>query len=556
MVALGVAASGLEAIAVSAISSLLYLSTGGVAPERSASLLGQTIRVDLHGLYESHFWLVCAAVAAVVLLRTVAVATYGVVASSLKSLVFHRLRTRLYQSFMFAPYESSSQANLGFVANTLQVEAPRVAELIDQLFRIPINACGAVIIFGVLIAISWPVACLIVLCWIALAVSMQFARAYLHRLGQRILTQNEELASRMLSSIHAIRTIRAFAAEERESDRFADASKLASRTAVRFAGAEYIVTSTASLASLAIIAFVILFSAALGNSAVATLTVVALLFRLQPQFQALQSSITSIHGLESSLSLIVHIITANRPEQPPAKVGAAAYVQWDAIRFRDVCYHHPTMAEPTLDRLTFEIPRGQVTAIVGQSGAGKTTILNLLLRLTEPSSGVIEVGDAPLSAIDRRAWLSQLAITGQDIDVLNGTVLENLRLGAPDLTREDAMEALALAGIGDFIQGLPEGVETSVGERGYRLSGGQRQRIALARAVAKRPQLLILDEATNAVDVKLEATILERVRAAFPGLTILIVAHRGGGVSEADVVIDVANGRVRSISKSRRIVNA
>ncbi|HVY14528.1 MAG TPA: ABC transporter ATP-binding protein [Rhodopila sp.] len=547
MVALGLAASVLEAAAVSLISVLLYLSLGGGGASRLFPWIQDHFDIDLNSLFQVHFWFVCAAVVATLLLRAAAVASYGVVAVSLKSLVFHRLRLRLYQRFMFAPHEDASQASFGFITNTLQVEAPRVAELIDQLFRMPINACGAGIFFVVLLLISWPVACLTAIAGLALALLMQVSRVYLHRLGQRILALNEDLASRMLSGIQALRTIRAFGAEGREFDRFADASKSVARMAVRFAAVENVVTPSTTLAALGMIGAVVLFSHALGNGSAETLTIVALLFRLQPQIQGLQSSLTSIHGLESSLGLVVRVITEQVPAQPPARSGRTPLAPWDSIRFDNVSYRHPTSVEPTLNQLSFEIPRGLVTAIVGQSGAGKTTILNLLLRLTEPSEGAIEVDGVPLSSIDRLAWLGGVAITGQDIDVMNGTVIDNLRLGRPDLSAAEAMEALTLAGIADFIGSLPDGLETKVGERGHRLSGGQRQRIALARALAMKPRLLILDEATNAVDAKLEATILQDVRSAFPDATILIVAHRGSALSDADVVIDIAEGRVRSI---------
>jgi ABC-type multidrug transport system fused ATPase/permease subunit len=556
MVVLGLAASILEAVAVSLISSLLYLSIGGAGQGRPSATVQQLFHFDLGELFRRDLWLVCIVVVAAVLLRTAAVALYGVVAASLKSLVFHRLRVRLYQHYMFAPYEDMSQASFGFLTNTLQVEAPRVAELIDQLFRIPINACGASVFFIVLAVISWPVACLAAVSGLALAIFMQFSRVYLHRMSQRILALNEDLASRMLSGIQALRTIRAFGAEGREFDRFAGASKSIAQMSVRFAAVENVVMPSATLAALVMITIVILFSNALGNETAATLMIVALLFRLQPQVQGLQSSLTSIHGLESSLALVVRVIKEDIPPQSPRRIYQEPVALRDSIRFVNVSYRHPTAVEPTLKQLNFEVPRGLVTAIVGQSGAGKTTILNLLLRLTEPSAGVIEIDGVPLSSIDRLAWLRRVVITGQDIDVMSGTVMENLKLGAPELSAEDAMKALVLAGVAEFIQSLPDGFETRIGERGYRLSGGQRQRIALARAIVMQPHLLILDEATNAVDAKLEATIFRGVRAAFPDLTILIVAHRGSALSEADVIVDIADGRVCSIQQLRQTATA
>ena len=547
MVAVGLIASILEAIAVSLISWILYLSIATVDPTRPSALSRQLFGFDASALFQRHFWLACTIVVAVVLARTAGVAIYAVMAASLESLVFHRLRVRLYQRFMFAPYEDVSRESFGFLTNALQVEAPRVAELIDQLFRIPINAIGALVFFLVLLVLSWPVACLAAISGLGVAIFMQFSRVYLHRLGHRLLVLHEDLASRMLAGIQALRTFRAFGAEGREFSRFAEASRSVAHMSVRFTAVEKVVLPSATLAALAMIALVIFFSSALGNEAATTLTIVALLFRLQPQLQALQSSLTSIYGLESSLALVVRIIKEDVTVQPLSRTNPLCVTVRGPIRFCDVSYRHPVASEPTLKELNLEIPQGLVTAIIGQSGAGKTTILNLLLRLIEPSAGKIEINGISLSSMDRLSWLRGVAIAGQDIDVLNCSVLENLRLACPDLSSDEAMDALAVAGIAEFISALPDGLETRLGERGQRLSGGQRQRIALARAIVMRPRLLILDEATNSVDAALEVAIYRRLRATLPDVTMLIVAHRSSALSEADVIINIADGHVSSV---------
>ncbi len=547
MVVLGLVASVLEAITVSLISSLLYLSIGGGGQPRPLGRIELFLGTDIAGLFRREPWLVGAFLVIMVLLRTAAVALYGVGAAAVKNLVFHRLRVRLYRRYMFASFEEMSQASFGFLTNTLQVEAPRVAELIDQLFRVPINGCAATVFFIVLLLLSWPVASLIGIAGLILTVLMLLSRAYLHRLGQRMMALNEELAARLIAGIQALRTIRAFGAERQEFDRFANSSRSVALTSVRFAAVENIVLPSATLATIVIIGLVILLSNALGDSAATTLTIVALLYRLQPQIQGLQSSLTSINGLESSLAHVVRIVDADSIPPSPPSTGSGLVAFNRRIRFKGVTYRHPASTQPTLKELDFDLPCGLVTAIVGQSGAGKTTIINLLLRLIEPSSGTIEVDGVDLSAIDRFAWLRNVAITGQDIDILAGSILDNLRLGCPGLSPAEAMEALELAGIAAFVEGLPRGLETWVGERGHRLSGGQRQRIALARAIVVRPRLLILDEATNAVDALLEAEIHQRLRTTFPDLTVLIVAHRSSALAGADVQIEIAEGRVSEI---------
>jgi ABC-type multidrug transport system fused ATPase/permease subunit len=546
LVALGLASSILEALAVTLVSVLLYLAVGG-GQGRPFAALRLLIGIDPIVFLHQNFRIACATVAIIILLRVVVVAAYGVTATSVKSLMFHRLRERLYRRHMFGQYEAISQESFGFLINTLQIEAPRVAELVDQLLRMPINGSAAIVFFGLFFALSWRVASLTVGVGIGVAVFVQLSRGFLHRLGQRAMVLHEQLASRMLSGIQALRTIRAFGAERREFDRVVEASRFAAGILVRFAVVENLVAAVANLTVMGLIALVILCSVMLGDAPTTTLTMVALLYRLQPQMTALQSSLTSIYALQSSLHLIVGLLGErdNAPMPSTADIAPPEPVRFRrAIRFRDVSYRYPGTSEATLHHLNFEISCGLVTAIVGPSGAGKTTILNLLLRLTEPSEGVIEVDGVPLSSIDRGQWLRSIAISGQDVDVMTGTVLDNLRLGSPALSRKEAWDALELAGVAELVHAFPAGLETQIGERGYRLSGGQRQRVALARAIAMRPTILILDEATNAVDALLEAEIHQRVRARFPNLTILIVAHRGSAFSGVGALIEIVEGRV------------
>jgi ABC-type multidrug transport system fused ATPase/permease subunit len=546
LVGLGLLSSILDAVAVSLVSALLYLTMGGSQGAPFAALQ-RTFGLSPIALSPKDLWLVCVGVAAVVLLRTGAVAAYGITATSVKTLVFHRLRERLYRRYMFAPYEAMSQKSYGFLTNTLQVEAPRAAELVDQLFRMPINGSAALVFFAVLVKLSWPVASVAAAVGFVVAVSMQLSRGFLHRLGQRTMLLHEDLAARMLSGIQALRTIRAFGAERREFDRFADASRSAAHVLAWFSVVGNVVTAATTLTAMGLIALVVLVSVRLGNPATTTLTMVALLYRLQPNILALQSSLTSIYALQSSLDLIVGVIKeGDGVPAPAADAPGERPVRFShGLRFRDVSYRHPGSSEPTLHHLGFTIRCGSVTAITGQSGAGKTTILNLLLRLIEPSEGVIEVDGVPLDALDRGQWLRTIAIAGQDVDVLAGTVMDNLRLGSPSLSTAEAWQALEIAGAADVVRDLPSGLETPIGERGYRLSGGQRQRVALARALAMQPRILILDEATNAVDALLEADIYDRIRTRFPTLTVLIVAHRSSALAGADALIEIVAGRVK-----------
>ena len=202
-------------------------------------------------------------------------------------------------------------------------------------------------------------------------------------------------------------------------------------------------------------------------------------------------------------------------------------------------YTYPGVKEPVLRRANFALDRGRAVALIGPSGAGKSTVINLLCRLLEPTSGAILIDGQPLSSLDAEQWLSTIAVAGQDLDLMDGTIAENVAYGRPEMTLADVEAALAEARA-DFVHELPQGVNTVVGSRGLSLSGGQRQRLGLARALARKPELLILDEATNAVDVETEDGILQTVKNLPVSTTILVVSHRPSTLAFCDdaIVLD------------------
>jgi ATP-binding cassette subfamily C protein CydCD len=190
------------------------------------------------------------------------------------------------------------------------------------------------------------------------------------------------------------------------------------------------------------------------------------------------------------------------------------------------------------------VPAGATVALVGPSGAGKTTIANLLLRFWDPEEGAVRIGGADLTQLTLDGLRRRIALVAQDTYLFNDTLEANVRLARPDATREEIAQALERAALSDFVATLPEGLQTRVGERGVQLSGGQRQRIAIARAFLKDAPILILDEATSHLDTLSEA----RVRAALDALmvdrTTLVIAHRLSTIRAADLILVMDAGRV------------
>ena len=188
------------------------------------------------------------------------------------------------------------------------------------------------------------------------------------------------------------------------------------------------------------------------------------------------------------------------------------------------------------------LPAGAFIAVIGSSGAGKTTVADLIIGLLRPQRGDVWIDDLPLGDIDASAWRRMIGYVPQETFLFHDTVMANVTLGEPGISRADVETALRRAEAREFVAALPDGVDTVVGERGARLSGGQRQRIAIARALVRNPALLILDEATTALDPETEAGIVATVKRLTGRLTVLSISHQPAMQSAADFVYQLDTG--------------
>jgi ATP-binding cassette, subfamily B, bacterial len=224
------------------------------------------------------------------------------------------------------------------------------------------------------------------------------------------------------------------------------------------------------------------------------------------------------------------------------------------ISLKDVTFAYPGKQEHVLSGVSFEIQAGDKVALVGPSGSGKSTVIDLMFKLYNCKNGKIEVDGRDIKEWDT-AWLrSQIAIVTQDVQMRSGTLADNLKIGKPDATEEELLKALYDSGLGDLIETLPEGINTMVGERGSLLSGGQKQRLSLARAILKDAPILILDEASSALDPITETKINEAVLKTGKNQTILIISHRLSTVLSADKIIVLENGKIVEEGEHSRLL--
>ena len=297
-------------------------------------------------------------------------------------------------------------------------------------------------------------------------------------------------------------------------------------------------------------------------TAVATLSVfMAAGARLGPAVLRIQQSIIQIKGsagLARPTLLLVDSLSGSEPlNQIDADFNREHHDFYAHIEMSQVSFTYPGQELPTLSMIDLKVARGQSIAIVGPSGAGKTTLVDVLLGLLEPNAGEVLIsGVIPRKAIE--SWTGAIAYVPQNVAIVNGTIRENITLGYSVGSEFDQFvhEALKLAQLTELVEGLPNGLDTNVGERGTKLSGGQRQRLGIARALFTNPKLLVLDEATSSLDGQTESDISEAIRSLHGQVTVVLIAHRLSTVRTADQVFYLEGGKIISKGTFSEVRNA
>lgn len=365
----------------------------------------------------------------------------------------------------------------------------------------------------------------------------------MQQLGGGVKLVHQRLGEHMLMTIQGMRTIRAYGQEKVHQDRFVRASAAARQVALGLARLSALVSPLTEVGYLLVLCIVIA-SADIWEIGFATsLAAVALLYRLQPHMRELETSLLYMAQIQPQLRSIRRMLSKDDKDYPkPGHLAISAVSE--SILFRNVSFCYDAGSDPALDNVSFDIPAGKITALIGASGAGKTTIVNLLLRLYSATDGVIRVDGRPIDDVRRTDWLGLLAIAGQDVDLVEGTVIDNVRMAKNDVSEDEVLHALRLAGISEFVESLPDKYHTWIGQHGLRFSGGQRQRLGLARAIVRNPQFLILDEAMSALDRNLEESVRRAIRVQFKNRTLLLITHRLESVFDSDHVICIEDGRI------------
>jgi subfamily B ATP-binding cassette protein MsbA len=442
--------------------------------------------------------------------------------------------------------------------NILSSEAWRVSDALRTRFRILVDAVSALVFTGLLLVINWRLTVIVAVGAIVIrTIQVNFVRR-VQTMSDAVSSSNVLLAERMVRTIDAIRAIHVFNQEEREHQNFVSASEEVRRSLFRIERLSAIAWSILEVA-LAVLFIGLLVGAHLAGTPFPILfTFMVVLYRFQPLIRGLSGANIALAAMEASVRQVEWLLEpADKPSPPRGTISFSRLS--GSIIFDRVSFSYGS-GGTAIHRLSFTLNQGRTTALIGRSGSGKSTVVALLCRLLEPTEGRILVGGSPLDELDPQSWRARLGLAGQDVDLIDGTIRENIDYGEPGADHSAIVEAARLADIHEFIDGLPDGYNTRVGMRGLGLSGGQRQRVGLARAFLRRPDVLILDEATNAIDGLSEAAILSLIRNSGWRPTTLVVSHHASTLAFCDdgVVIDrgtlVESGPLRELRAGRQML--
>ena len=543
VVVLGLTASLLEGASLSLLIPFMHTLTNAASDVNKGSF-AMTFQAVLGALpHKYQLAVIVGAIVTAICLKNLVSYANVTAFSFVDSRVSHNLRVRLFDRVLAMPLSRTEEDRSGRLMNVLETETWRTSQALSLLFNALTSACTATIFVPLLFLISWRLTLIALLSVGVIPIIVSVVTREVAVLGARSVAANSELATRMWSNLNGLRVIHSFGREAFELVRFADASRAVRNIGLRLSlisarnGPVTEVLITALIAALALMVEERLVD-------VATLAAfVVILYRLQPRIRDLVSARVELLGLQAAVLEVTRLVET--PDMaPPARPDGVFPELRRAVRFEAVTFRYEKHKIHALENVSFEIKRGSTVAIVGPSGAGKSTLLDLLLRFRDPQQGQIIVDGRPLEDLDPVAWRSRIAVVSQDPYIFDDAVRFNILYGRPEASDTEMVEAAKLAHADAFIRSLPGGYDTLVGERGVRLSGGQKQRLILARALVRNPDMLVLDEPTNALDSITEHAFQQALVRFARDRTIIIVAHRLSTIERADHILVLDRGRL------------
>lgn len=468
--------------------------------------------------------------------------------ASLQEYVTRDLRNALYRHLVKLPLGYFTRMKSGQILSRVINDTAETRLVLTHLMTHSLQSVAMIVAYiAFLVGISWKLTLIALFVAPVLIGAMQPMLRKLRKGARRRGNVHGEMTSVVQETVGGIRLVKSFGAEAYEEGRFHESSGKYAASTIKLTRLAYLAPPLAEVVGTVMALFLLWIGAqeVLLHRTMSGADLIAFLMfvlRLLHPLKQLSQAPTIAQSSLASAERLFDVLDA--PAEPQLDKGTAIAAKFDReIAFDGVSFAYD--GQPVIQNVSFNAPKGSVVALVGPSGAGKTTMVDLIPRFYQPDRGRITIDGVDTREIRLDALRKLMGIVGQDTVLFNDTVQSNIAYGAPDrFSAERIQEAAKAANAHDFITELPEGYDTLLGERGTRLSGGQRQRIAIARALLHDPPILILDEATSALDTESERLVQEAIERLLEGRTVFVIAHRLSTIVHADIILVMDRGVV------------
>ncbi|MBF6615819.1 MAG: lipid A export permease/ATP-binding protein MsbA [Candidimonas sp.] len=530
------------------IVAVLLVSVAAATQPTLAVIMKPLLDEGFSGTKPSYIWSIPLAVVGLMLLRGVCSFASNYLLAWVANNMLLGLRKEMFDRLLGLSDADFKRGDSGRLLNRFTIDAGTVTGLATEVITVVVRETLVVVaLLGVLLYMSWQLT-LIVL--VMLPISTIIARIFIRRLrriNRETIGMNAELTRVVREGIDGQRVIKLFDGYTRESSRFQYVNAKLRRFAMRAASANAAMSPLSQFSigvSVAAVIAVALYQANHQGLTVGSFAAfMAALGQIFDPMKRLTNIASAMQRMLISAESVFTLID-QEPETDTGKTKLSLPVK-GRVEFRNIHHRFPDAHVDTLSDVSFVAEPGQTIALVGRSGSGKTTLVNMLPRFVIPDSGIVSIDGQNIADLNLRELRSQLSLVSQDVVLFEGTIAENVGYGAlHEASEQDIRDALQAANLLSFVEGLPLGLETPVGENASQLSGGQRQRLAIARALIKNAPVLILDEATSALDNESERQVQASLELLMAGRTTLVIAHRLSTVQKADRIVVLDAGRI------------
>lgn len=497
---------------------------------------------------QQRLWILLGAAIATIVLKNITAYVNTLVNVSLRRSLLIWMRELSFDLLFTVDIDFYNQHQVGALSHQINSEFTRTVSAFTNLVRM-VNLVLNISVFTIIVlSISWRLTLVSLgLSGLAMLVNQIFIRRA-KILGKALTQQMKEFSAQLLEVLNGIRLIRAVATEDREQARLVQLmhahEQIELQTQMNSAaiGPLNEVSSITVLIAIVLVGRV-LFQDELADFSSLLLIYLVALFRLLPFLGQLNQTRNMLASTSASVEITDYFL--QRDDKPFMPQGTLKFEGLSrGITFENIGFHYPNQSTPVIHNITLDLPKGKTLALVGSSGSGKSTLINLLARFYDPTQGRVLLDDRDLKEFDLKAFRRRVGLVSQDTFLFNDSVRYNLAYARPDASDADIEDAARRANALSFIQELPQGWDTEIGDRGVMLSGGQRQRLAIARALLQDPEILLLDEATSALDTVSERLVQQALEELSRDRTVLVVAHRLSTVRNADQIAVMDQGRV------------